>query len=259
MKSSSSYTDYYSYSSPWYWVLQVFLTLYALGALAYLVLLQNVHIIDTMFPGLPGGQYFTGRYITFVWYAVMFSAAKLLLYPVVNALVLFRSSRGCSIFWFALLATLTFVHVVVIVGLGEQYGKCNESGQRGNLCNDKLWCCSPAIYEVTSNGCYNGAACASFVHPRLRPNPDFLWLFWTNFVFFLADLLLLLFFGMVFFFCPLYGGKALDKASALSDDSSDQPLEETGHQLLPDGRGKRSVDMRTLSPTRKETAKRSGK
>jgi hypothetical protein len=205
------YRDYYdSKRSPWYWVLQVCVTLYGLGAFAYLVLLQNVHIPDTVFDALPGGRYYTGRYITFAWYAIMLSAASLVVYPAINALVLFRGSKGCSVFWFGLLVALTFLQLVVVVGLAEQYGKCNQGGQHGNLCNDPRWCCSPAIFTVTSNGCFNTVPCPDYPSPKLVPNTDFLWIFWSNFFFFFADLLLMLYFGLVFFCCPVYGLRKTD-------------------------------------------------
>lgn len=258
--AAKSWSDYYSIVSPWYWVLQVCVTLYGMGAIAYLVLVQNAHVVDTVFNTLPGGTYYTWRYITFVWYALMLSCTKLLVYPLVNAAILFRSNRGCSIFWFTLLAALVLVDVVVMVGLGTQYGNCNLSGQPNNMCNDPRWCCALEIYSAPSNGCRNTFACTPPVPlSALTPNVDFLWLFWVNFSLLIVDMLILLFFALVFAFCPVWSVAAAAAAyddeewSGSSEDDEDNDVPSVDEQPK---KGATDVDMRAMSPTRSTTRER---
>jgi len=266
----AKYRDYYSLSSPWYWVLQICLTLYGMGVFAYLVVVQNIHVPDTVFQSLPGGTYYSARYITFVWFAIMFSAAKVFMYPVANAAVLFRGSRGCSIFWYIFVIALTMIHVVVIVGLGDQYGKCNQPGQKDNLCNDPLYCCAPEIYGASSNGCPNSVACAGLTTPvtsvsQLGVSIDFLWLFWVNFAYLFIDILIMFFFGAVFGCCPAYEIRDDDENDPMPDDIKNTDNEEGEEEEdKPEKKGpvtapalaKSNIAARTLSPTRKSTMKR---
>jgi hypothetical protein len=246
--TSHKWSDYYSLASPWYWVLQICVTLYGMGAMAYLVLVQNVHVVDTVFESLPGGTYYTGRYISFVWYAIMLSCCRILVYPIVNATIMFRGSRGCSIFWYIWIVLLVLIDVLVIVGLGSQYGSCNANGARDNLCNDARWCCAPEIYSAASNGCFNTGPCTPPIASisALAPNPDFLWLFWVNFTFLFLDIAIMLFFGLAFAFCPVY-------STLEAKEQEEEKEEEEGETAKPI---KGQLDQRNLSPTRASTKQR---
>ena len=267
-----AWSDYYTKQSPWYWTLQFVVTLYGMGALAYLVLIQNSHVVNTVFNSLPGGTYYSWRYVTFVWWALMLSCAKVLTYPFVNAAILFRGTRGCTIFWHTLLALLVIIDVVVMVGLGTQYAGCNMNGEPGNICNDPRYCCALEIYTVTSNGCFNNFACTPPVTlSELQPNADFLWLFWTNFTFLIVDMLIFLFFSLSFMYCPVYtlSASALDDDDDWSDSDGDDsefakdpppppPGADDGTITIPPpkGGGAAAVDMRAMSPTRATTMQR---
>ena len=281
--SSSSrkrkWADYYTTASPYYWVIQFLITLYGMGAIAYLVLIQNAHVVDTVFNTLPGGTYYTWRFNSFVWFALMLSCAKILTYPFVNAAVLFRGTRGCAIFWYILLVALVLIDVVVIVGLGSQYGSCNMSNQPNNICNDPRWCCALEIYSVPSNNCFNNFACTPPVAlSQLQPNTDFLFLFWTNFAIMMVDILIVLFFSIVFAFCPVYALNASALAAAVDDWSDSDNETDNGSEFAKDpppvntdetsddhtalssskiGAPKGTpIDARAMSPTRATTTQR---
>jgi len=194
-------SDYYQTSSPWYYILQVVMILYGIGAIAYLVILQNENVPNTYFRTLPGGTHFSLKYVSFQWVVLMLSAIKIIMYCIVNTMILYRSSRGCSVLWFIIIILIAFVDVITVVGLGQFYSRCNQVGQLDNPCNDDRWCCAPEIYTVPTHNCPNTVACAAAPVAslsELTSNIDFRWLFWVNFVFMIADLFFAAFFAGMF-------------------------------------------------------------
>ncbi len=102
--------------------------------------------------------------------------------------------------------------LLALVGLGEQYNRCNQSGQPDNICKDGRWCAAPEIYTVSDNHCYNYNV--PYLDPYdtvtqaiLEPNADFLWLFYTSVVYFFLNVGFVVFFGLVFCMCPLWTSK----------------------------------------------------
>ncbi len=185
--------------------------LYALSTVAYVVLILNGGVIDTFHDTLPGGQYYTERYNTFVWFCLMLSCCKLFMYYFVSFITLFRRVKGCYIFWFTLIVILFMIDVIVIIGLGEIYSKCNQQGQYYNICNSPHWCCAAEVFAAVENRCHNTVVCAApldtLVESDLLPNGDFLWLFYSNFAYSIVDGLILLFFAMAWCRCPTFGLK----------------------------------------------------
>jgi hypothetical protein len=159
---------------------------------------------------------------------------------------------------------LVLVDVVVIVGLSEPYGICNAPGAINNPCNDPRWCCVQRIYEEPTNGCLNNYACTPPVSASdLRPNTDFLWLFWVNFSLLIVDALIALFFAVVFAYCPAYGS-ALGSSDNDYDDGDDEWDDTNGDPGDADAPDTTTVstskgmaaEFRAQSPTRSTTRER---
>lgn len=202
--------DYYTLKSPWYWAIQVFTIVYGLSILAYAVLILNTRSTDTYFPATLVNVYYTQRYVSVTWWALFFAASHMLMYPMVLLMITFRRSHGCSIFWFSLIFILTVMSSYTVIALARDYKLCNNpSGdQRDNLCNSKLWCCAPEVNANAANACPfgGGVTCPDFPQitsvANLSPDTDFLWLFWPNFVYLLADIAIVLFFLGIFCVAP---------------------------------------------------------
>lgn len=202
--------DYYTLKSPWYWVINVFMIFYALSILAYAVVILNTRSTDTYFPASLVNVYYSQRYVSVTWWALFFAAAHLLMYPFVMMMITFRRSHGCSVFWFSLIFILTVMSSYTVLALGRDYRMCNSvSGdQRDNLCNDKRWCCAPEINANMANACpfSGGVTCPDFPDINsaadLQIDTDFLWLFWPNVIYLLADIAIVLFFLGIFCVAP---------------------------------------------------------
>lgn len=185
-----------------YIVVQVALHVYFAGAIAFLVLIQNQYPVETYFREIPYGELFSLRGNSFQWTLSFLSTFKLLMVPMLCLGLMFRKSRRCSIGWMLVIVTLVFLDLVVILGLGRFYSNCNASGQVDNPCNNELWCCAPEIYSEAVNKCPRSTGPCSelpvLTVKQLYPNVDFLWLFFSNVVFFAFDLFFfVLFLGII--------------------------------------------------------------
>lgn len=188
-----------------YYFLQVFIHAYAISIFAYLVLVENISVTDTyLHGGGTPGEYFTLRYNSLQWYALMLATTKIFMVPFVCFMILYRKWYGCNILWFVLICTIVVIDGVVIMALGHSYSGCNQPGQLDNICNDNLYCCLPSINGDPSNGCPFSGVCPSKPTTALSPNSDFLWLFYTNLVYMLADAAILIFFAVMFAIFPAY-------------------------------------------------------
>lgn len=199
--------DYYRYSNPWYFAIQFFLILYGLSTLAYIVLITLENVEHTYFPGTAINTLHSDRYTSVTWWAIFLASTHVLMVPFALMMITYRRSYGCSVFWFSLIFTLGFCDSYVLIVLGNDYQTCNNYDARGNICNDKAWCCAPQVNSVGSNACpiSAGGTCAS--RPitgleQLSADPDFVWLFATNVAYFVADTLVIVFFIVVSFCYP---------------------------------------------------------
>jgi len=199
--------DYYRYSNPWYFVIQFFLVVYALTTLAYIVLITLVNVEHTYFPGTAVNVLHSDRYTSLTWWAIFLASTHVLMVPFALMMITFRRSYGCSIFWFSLIFTLGVCDCYVFIVLGTDFQTCNNYDARGNICNDKAWCCAPQVNSVGSNACpiTPGATCAT--RPitslsELSPDIDFVWLFATNVAYLVADVLVIVFFLVISFCAP---------------------------------------------------------
>jgi len=199
--------DYYRYSNPWYFVIQFFLILYALSTLAYIVLITLVNVEHTYFPGTAINTLHSDRYTSVTWWAIFMACTHVLMVPFALMMITYRRSYGCSIFWFSLIFTLGFCDCYVFIVLGKDYQTCNNYDARGNICNDKAWCCAPQVNSIGSNACPISAGGTCVSRPittleELSPDADFVWLFATNVAYFGADILVIVFFLVTSFCAP---------------------------------------------------------
>lgn len=189
----------YEYGTPWYYALNVIIILYGLGYIASLVLLQNAYVPHTFTPGTTYGTLHTGRFTSGYWLALLFCGMRVFIPLVVCNMLLYRDTRcgrspgsGCIVFWLVCLVLLILFDLMGFTLLAGYYNKCNGIGSVDNPCNDKRWCCVPDVFMDPGNLCHNTVSCTPLVFlPDLRPDTDFLWLFWTSFVFILADVFFL--------------------------------------------------------------------
>jgi hypothetical protein len=221
--------DYYRLTSPWYYVIQVFVTVYALSTLASLVLVLNMHVTNTAFPGTAVGVYYSQRYVSLQWWALFFFGMHVLMFPFVMMMITFRRSHGCSVFWFALIFALVVGDAYAFIVLSGSFIRCNQVDQRDNLCNDARWCCAPDVNAQASNACpvTPGSMCAD--HPGITSNADlspsgwFMALYVVHLVYFLADVLVVCFFLGMFCIAPFpekrnRGGTAVKPSAPSLDD-----------------------------------------
>jgi hypothetical protein len=199
--------DYYRYSNPWYYVIQFYLVVYALTTLAYIVLIMLTGVEHTYFPGTLLNVLHSDRYTSTTYWAIFLASTHVLMVPFALMMITYRRSYGCSIFWFSLIFMLGVCDFYVFIVLGKDYQTCNNYDARGNICNDKAWCCAPQVNALGSNACpiSPGGTCAS--HPiaslsELSPDIDFVWLFATNVAYLAADILVIVFFLVVSFCAP---------------------------------------------------------
>lgn len=223
--------DYYTLQSPWYWVIQAFMILYGLSFIAYGVVILNTSVTHTYFPGTQINSYYSQRYVSLQWYALLFAAGHIFMYPFVMMMITFRRSHGWSIFWFSLIFILVVTSSYIVITLGKDYRYCNSAAgdQRDNLCNDKRWCCVPEVNNNLANACpiVGGVTCPDVPGVAsvndLHPDTDFLWVFWPNFVYLLADICIVMFFLGIFCVAP-FPQKKGPKPSAppLYDEAEEQ-------------------------------------
>lgn len=181
--------DYFDGSAGWYWATQVILTLYGAGAIAYTVLVQNNSVTNTFFHALPFGTYYTLQYTSFLWIAYMLGTMRLLMYIILSLAILYRRSRACGSFWYVFVALIALADMITIVGLSPQYTNCNLPGQPDNPCNDVNYCCAPDVFNNAASLCLFTGLCSGVTNPiSLRPNPIFLWTFYSSLAFLIVDL-----------------------------------------------------------------------
>lgn len=189
--------DLYEENTFIYYFLNITLWLYILGFIAYLVLIINVQVTYTYnkTPGSPG-TLFSLRFDSLLWWGLMLGVARMFVPFAVMNMILYRRTYGCSVFWIIFLSVIVLLDIFSFVVLAAQYGSCNHDNQPNNLCNSLLYCCVPQIFMNSNNMCPNAAPCPATVDlpnppstlADLSPNSDFLWLFWTQFIFILFDL-----------------------------------------------------------------------
>jgi len=98
----------------------------------------------------------------------------------VLCLIAFRDNNGCQIFWFILYIIAYLILFLGIIALGREYSQCNREPY--NLCNDLKLCCKNEIHTNPTFNCPNTLDCP--ISFEVKPNDDFLGLFWLHFILF---------------------------------------------------------------------------
>lgn len=233
------YRDYYASNSPWYYVLQITQIIYGCGLLANIVLVMNTNVPDTVFKTLPGGTEYNLRYNSFQWTIFMLAGFKYLMHPILSQMILYRRSRGCSIFWFILIFAIALIDFFVVLGLARLYSDCNRSGQLDNPCNSLVWCCAKEIWTVSSNLCMNNGPCAAgfpTTVAELGANVDFVWYFAVSVAFLAFDLFYVGFFGGAFYVSPI--PKVVTRKKAEEDGLIGSSMEQGLNTLLSSNKNK---------------------
>lgn len=182
----TAFYPFYETRKVLFWFVWIFTIVYVIGVgLEAGLFANNLSSVYTYFknPGAPGAALTSFRY-TFPDIAVRLLLLGHTLFLVFFlSMVLFRTSFGCNVFWFILVGICILLVFLGLIGLAPSYVECNGQNQYGNLCNSGDWCCVEEIRLNPVNSCPNVLPC---VPPKaasdLSPNPDFLGLFWTNFV-----------------------------------------------------------------------------
>lgn len=185
-RPDTAFYPFYETRQVLFWFVWIFTLLYVVGVgLEAGLFANNLSSVYTYFknPGAPGAALTSFRY-TFPDLAVRFLLLGHILFLVFFlSMVLFRTSFGCNVFWFIMVGICILLVFLGLLGLAPSYVECNGQNQYGNLCNSNEWCCVEEIRLNPINSCPNVLPC---VPPKaasdLTPNPDFLGLFWTNFV-----------------------------------------------------------------------------
>jgi hypothetical protein len=192
--------DAYEVSVGWYYALHIILVIYGLGYVASLMQLQNAHVEHTYHKANEHGTLYSQRYVQLYWYALVFIAARIFVFFVVQSMLLYRKYLCCggkvpvcTIMWSGFLVALVIVELMVLSILGHYYGKCNGLDQLDNPCNDLKWCCAPEIFNNPANKCSNTIACSpALTLASMVPDVDFVALFAVSVVFVAMDLFFLL-------------------------------------------------------------------
>lgn len=184
MAKKLPFHPWYNQSSFVFWFIWIWFTLFLIGTVIYLGLfVMNLSSVYTWFknPGSPGTQ-LTSKRGTFEDVAVRLSIiGNIFTLVIICSWIMFRTNFGCNILWVIFYAIAVLMTLLGILGLGRMYSECNGQFQYGNLCNDQRWCCATEIYSKPLNGCPNTLPCAVPVPVEdLKPNQDFLGLFWLN-------------------------------------------------------------------------------
>lgn len=155
---SKNGVDIYENSNWTYWLLNIFLWIYALLVIFWVVLLLLVNVPHTYFWNLlQPGTLFSMRYRSILSVILILSALRSFVPVISRALLRFRKSRECSIAWFTMLGLITIVDIVVFGFMISQYGGANQPGDYFNICNAVEYCC---VFYMDAN-CQNTSPCSN--------------------------------------------------------------------------------------------------
>lgn len=172
------------------------------GFLAYLIQPLNLNITHTvMIPAGAPGTLTSERYTFRYWLIFLFATQGLLIFTALAASMFSGKNKCLSGFWFVFFVITLTLYVIYFVVLSRDAANCNGSDEANNICNHPLRCCDPAFNGNLVSGCYGSTTCLDVVpmFPDIVPpitidklgwSSDFVWLFWTTFVFVILDIAL---------------------------------------------------------------------
>lgn len=190
--------DAYEEGSPWYYITNVVMVLYALAYVGYLIAVANTTVPHTWFFGNFAGSFlYSQRYSSPQAVSLVFSGMRIFGFISMCALLTFRKTRcgryaGCTIFWVVLLMILTCLEAISLaINMNFWfYANSHVVGNQDNPANHYLWCCDPDVYSLASNGCRPTSPCLlTPIPPGGLPLDDvFQWVLGLGIAFFTFDL-----------------------------------------------------------------------
>lgn len=199
-----------------YYVTNVLLFLYGAGVVASLVLLQNATVLHTNTLGNNYGPLYSDRFVTPWWWALCFSATRVIMFLCVCSMLLYRKTGGgcCTIIWMVPISFFILLDLGTLFMLSNYLGACNTNvpGNWNNPCNSYVYCCDARIYNNPNNNCRPTSACPpgqAQTLEQMHPNADFLWLFALSVVAIVFDI----YFFTLPFITSLAGVKALTRSA----------------------------------------------
>lgn len=138
-----------------------------------LITLLNAHVAHGFFYGTNYGEFYSERYVSQFWWALFFSASRLLTFMTVCLLYLWKDQRCCGdmgprylclIFWWVVLIGLLAGEVLSFTMIAGYAGNANEvarsePGQMMNPCDHPFHCCDQRVYSNPTNRCPNTSPC----------------------------------------------------------------------------------------------------
>ena len=197
--------DLYATSSWTYYLMNIFLWLYALLFIFWVVLLLLVNVPHTYFWNLlQPGTLFSLRYRSLLSIVLILSVLRFFVPIFGRALLRFKRSRECSWAWLVLLGIVAAIDLFVFLFLATQFGGANEPGDYFNVCNDYAYCC---VYWMDPN-CQNTGPCSNPVYTQatLQRNGLCQAMFYTSIPFIVLSIVLFLWPFLLWMFPPNYVG-----------------------------------------------------
>jgi hypothetical protein len=213
------------------WILWLFIIIYCILLSVYCgVYILNNSPIYTYFknPGAPGASLSSTRTnfdAVTVRMTVFGNILAIAFIMLMNARD-FRDIYALNVAFFVLYCISIFFVFMGLIGLGNDYANCNGQNQYGNLCNDWQYCCPLEILSNPANGCPNTVPCPGGpLLEQLGPNPDFLGLFWINFVLLLLQIGYAGFVGWLLFRENHFQGSESSESDSKEESTEKPPLE----------------------------------
>lgn len=193
--------DLYESSGWTYYLLNVFLWVYALLVIFWVILLLLVNIPHTYFWNLlQPGTLLSLRYRSLLSIVLILSALRFFVPIFARALLRFKRSRECSWAWLVLLGMIASVDLFVFLFLATQFSSANQPGDYYNVCNDAAYCC---VHWMDTN-CPRTGPCTdpAFVQSQLQRNGLCQALFYTSIPFLVLSMTLFLWPFILWVFPP---------------------------------------------------------
>lgn len=182
---------WYDISKFLYYFIWIFFIIYVIGTGVFFLFVQNNSVVYDWFssPGNPGAS-LSSRRGSFLDVAVrLIIIIHIIFCGLIASMILYRKNFGCNILWVILIAISILIVALGLLALAREYVNCNKQNEYGNLCNDPNWCNVNEIRMNLENRCPDPNPSPSpALLSSLSPKPDFLGLFWTNFILLLMQI-----------------------------------------------------------------------
>lgn len=185
--------QWYKQYKSFQYIIHIWWLIYLLLAILVLILgILNNSSVYTWFknPSAPGSSLtsYRGTFNDVTIRMAIF--AHIFILCIVQCMIFFGDHNGLFIFWFTSFLLMFLLTFLSIIGLGSFYSTCNQQNQYGNMCNSVNYCNVNEIRANPANYCPDPTPSATPVLLQsLTPNPNFMALFWINFVLFVFQMI----------------------------------------------------------------------